>query len=90
MEAMSKDYEQERPDAHDVSFFVSYCIEAYMRAHGLSARQAVEVLMRYGVLDCLAEFYEVETTRMWPECFVADMDEMVESGITQEHAAVSR
>lgn len=73
-----------------VSHFVSFCIEAYIRAHNLPATTTVELLRQYGVLDFLADCYESETTRLWPECFVEDMDAMIDSRKGDANEAVSR
>ena len=42
----------------DIAYFVSFCVEQYKSAKGLSGEEAMNVLNRYGVLEYLEECYE--------------------------------
>ena len=67
----------------DISYFVSFCVEHYKHAKQLTGSEAMALLDRYGVLDYLAENYEIlhtqshrwileiEETKLWHEGPVA-------------------
>lgn len=42
----------------DIAYFVSFCVEQYKTAKGLSGKDAVDTLNQYGVLEYLEERYE--------------------------------
>ena len=42
----------------DIAYFVSFCVEQYKTAKGMSGKEAMEVLNQYGVLEYLEECYE--------------------------------
>ena len=46
-----------------ISYFVSFCVEQYKNSKHLTGSQAFEELNRYGVLDYLAENYEILHTQ---------------------------
>ena len=60
----------------DTAYFLSFCIEQYKNEKHLSGKEAAEVLERYGVLDYLAEHYEMLHTqsRQW---LMEDIDEFI-------------
>lgn len=60
----------------DIALFISFCIEQYKMAKGLTGEEAMRILSRYGVLDYLNEFYDVLHTQggQW---LLADMDEFI-------------
>ena len=51
----------------DLAYFLSFCIEQYKNAHNLSGGEAMAELDKYGVLEYLAEHYEILHTqsRQW-------------------------
>lgn len=57
----------------DIALFISFCIEQYKTAKGLTGEEAMRILSHYGVLDYLNEFYDVLHTQggQW---LLADMD----------------
>ena len=60
----------------DVAYFLSFCIEQYKNKHRLSGSEAMDVLDRYGVLEYLADHYEMLHTqsRQW---ILEDIDEFI-------------
>lgn len=71
MRAMSK-------ERQDITLFLSFCIEQYKTAKGISGKEAMQTLDRYGVLKYLEEFYDVLHTqgRQW---LLADIDEFIDN-----------
>lgn len=76
-ETKSRDIEERSPTRREVSFFVSFCVEQFVRLHNTTVPEAVAVLERYGVLAHYAANYEALTHLLLPERFVEDMDEMI-------------
>lgn len=60
----------------DIAYFLSFCIEQYKTKKKISGAESAEVLGRYGVLDYLADHYEVLHTqsRQW---LMEDIDEFI-------------
>lgn len=60
----------------DIAYFLSFCTEQYKNEKHLSGSGAVAVLEKYGVLDYLAEHYEMLHTqsRQW---LMEDIDEFI-------------
>ena len=60
----------------NIAYFLSFCIEQYKNEKHLSGKEAGEVLGKYGVLDYLAEHYEMLHTqsRQW---LMEDIDEFI-------------
>lgn len=60
----------------DIAYFLSFCIEQYKAAKGISGSESAEILARYGVLDYLADHYEVLHTqsRQW---LLEDIDDFI-------------
>lgn len=60
----------------DIAYFLSFCIEQYKVAKGLSGSEAMAVLSEYGVLEYLAEHWEILHTqgRQW---IIEDIDEFI-------------
>ena len=42
----------------DIAYFVSFCVEQYKTAKGISGQDAVNTLNQYGVLEYLEKCYE--------------------------------
>ena len=62
----------------DIAYFISFCIEQYKDARCLSGSKTAASLAEYGVLEYLAEHWEVLHTqgRQW---LVEDIDEFIEA-----------
>lgn len=60
----------------DIAYFLSFCTEQCKNEKHISGREAVEVLEKYGVLDYLAEHYEMLHTqsRQW---LMEDIDDFI-------------
>lgn len=61
-----------------IPLFLSFCIEQYKNAKGISGRQAMEILSDAGVLDYLERNYEVLHTQghQW---LLEEMDEYMQN-----------
>ena len=60
----------------DIAYFLSFCIEQYKNAKPLSGGKAMEVLNEYGVLEYLAQHYEVLHTQSH-QWLIEDIDEYI-------------
>ena len=60
----------------DIAYFISFCIEQYKETKGLSGSEAMSLLSEYGVLEYLAEHWEILHTqgRQW---IIEDIDEFI-------------
>lgn len=60
----------------DIAYFLSFCTEQYKNEKHLSGSAAMDVMIKYGVLDYLAEHYEMLHTqsRQW---LMEDIDEFI-------------
>ena len=58
----------------DIALFLSFCIEQYKAAKGMTGKEAMQELDRYGVLEYLSEFYDVLHTqgRQWSLADIQD------------------
>lgn len=59
-----------------IPLFLSFCIEQYKAAKGISGEEAMETLMHTGALDYLAENYEVIHTQS-PQWILEEINEYV-------------
>lgn len=62
--------------AQDIAYFVSFCIEQYKNAKGLTGTEAMKVLDRYRVLEYLEEHFEVLHTQSH-QWILEDIDEFI-------------
>lgn len=60
----------------NISYFVSFCVEQYKHAKKLTGGEAMAKLDRYGVLDYLAENYEILHTQSH-QWILEDIDEFI-------------
>ena len=60
----------------DIAYFLSFCIEQYKNEKRMTGTEAMNLLNRYGVLEYLAEHFEILHTqsRQW---ILADIDEFI-------------
>ncbi|NMB37769.1 MAG: DUF3791 domain-containing protein [Bacteroidales bacterium] len=67
----------------DIAYFLSFCIEQYKNEKGISGSNAMELLSKYGVLDYLAEHFEILHTqsRQW---LIEDIDEFIRARKEEE------
>lgn len=67
----------------DIAYFLSFCIEQYKAEKGISGADAVQVLKLYGVLEYLAEHFDVLHTQS-KQWLLADIDEFIQIRKTRE------
>ena len=60
----------------DIAYFLSFCIEQYKESKGIRGSEAMALLSENGVLEYLAEHWEVLHTqgRQW---IIEDIDEFI-------------
>ena len=60
----------------DISYFISFCIEQYMKEKGMNEEDVLGTFSAYGVLEYLNEHFEVLHTqsRQW---LVADIEDFI-------------
>lgn len=59
-----------------IPVFVAFAIEQYKNHKGISGEEAARILDEYGILDHLAEFYDVLHTQS-AQWLVEEIDEMI-------------
>ncbi len=59
-----------------IAYFVSFCIEQYKHRHGLRGEEAMAYLQEVGVLQYLADNYEVLHTQS-AQWILEDMEEFI-------------
>ena len=60
----------------DVAYFLSFCIEQYMNTKKLSRDEAMALLSERGVLDYLAEHFEILHTQSC-QWIIEEIDEYI-------------
>jgi hypothetical protein len=60
----------------DIAYFISFCIEQYKNAKGLSGREAMEELNKHGVLEYLQDHFEVLHTQSY-QWILEDIDDFI-------------
>ena len=60
----------------DIAYFVSFCIEQYKNAKGITGEEAMITLDRYGVLEYLEENFEILHTQSY-QWILEDIDEFI-------------
>lgn len=60
----------------DIAYFLSFCIEQYKKEKEVSGAEAVQTLKQYGVLEYLAEHFDVLHTQS-KQWLLADIDEFI-------------
>lgn len=60
----------------DIAYFISFCIEQYKVEKGIRGSEALALFSEYGILEYLAEHWEILSTqsRQW---IVEDIDEYI-------------
>lgn len=60
----------------DIAVFVSFCIEQYAKAKGITTNETVNLLEKYGITEHFCKFYDVLHTQggQW---LVEEIDEMI-------------
>lgn len=60
----------------DMAYFISFCIEQYKNEKGIGGAEAMTLLSAYGVLEYLAEHWEILHTqsRQW---ILEDIEEFI-------------
>ncbi len=61
----------------DIAYFISFCIEQYKNAKGLTGEQAMRTLDEYGVLEYLEEHFDVLHTQSH-QWIMEDIDEFID------------
>ena len=60
----------------DIAYFVSFCIEQYKNAKGITGEEAMNTLDKYGVLEYLEENFEILHTQNY-QWILEDIDEFI-------------
>ncbi len=60
----------------DTAFFVSFCLEEYKTAKNISGEEAMEIFLKYGLIEYLSKNFEVLHTqgRQW---ILEEIDEFI-------------
>lgn len=65
-----------RNQQQDRAVFVSFCIEQYAKAKGISTDEAVTLFERYGIAEHFCEYYDVLHTQ-GAQWIAEEIDEMI-------------
>ena len=60
----------------DVAYFISFCIELYKNEKSISGSKAMSILSQYGVIDYLAEHFEILHTQ-GTQWILEDIEEFI-------------
>ena len=60
----------------DLAYFISFCIEQYKNAKGLSGEEVMQEFSKYGVLEYLHDFFDVLHTQSY-QWLLANIDEFI-------------
>ena len=60
----------------DIAYFISFCIEQYKNAKGLSWEEVMQEFSKYGVLEYLRDFFDVLHTQSY-QWLLANIDEFI-------------
>lgn len=60
----------------DIAYFISFGIEQYKNAKGLSGEEVMQVFSKYGVLEYLRDFFDVLHTQSH-QWLLANIDEFI-------------
>ncbi len=60
----------------DIAYFVSFCIEQYKNAKGMTGEEAMNTLDKYGVLEYLEENFKILHTQSH-QWILEDIDEFI-------------
>lgn len=60
----------------DIAYFISFCIEQYKNAKGLSGGEVMQEFSKYGVLEYLRDFFDVLHTQSY-QWLLANIDEFI-------------
>ena len=60
----------------DIAYFISFCIEQYKNAKGLSGEEVMTLFSHYGVLEYLQDFFDVLHTQSY-QWILSDIDEFI-------------
>ena len=60
----------------DIAYFISFCIEQYKNAKGLSGEEVMHEFSKYGVLEYLRDFFDVLHTQSY-QWLLANIDEFI-------------
>ena len=69
--------------------FVSFCIEEYATARGITGVEAFDYFKRYGLIQYLIEFYNPLNTQ-GTEWLIEEIDEYVSHAKREENEGISR
>ena len=58
----------------DIAYFISFCIEQYKNAKGLSGEEVMQEFSKYGVLEYLHDFFDVLHTQSY-QWLLANIDQ---------------
>ena len=62
--------------AEDISYFVAFCVEQYKNAKHLKGEETLSLFDQYGVLDYLADNYEILHTQSY-QWILEEIDELI-------------
>lgn len=68
----------ERNKTDDIAYFIAFCVETYKNAHNISGAEASVVFSDHGVMEYLAENFEVLHTQS-PDWILAEIEDFIKA-----------
>ncbi len=63
----------------DVAYFTAFCVEMYKNAHSMTGAEVIELFSDHGIMDYLADNYEVLHTQ-GPKWILAEIYNIIKEG----------
>lgn len=60
----------------DIAFFIAFCVEKYKNTHSLSGEAVSDVFSKHGLMEYLADNYEILHTQS-PQWIIAEIDDII-------------
>ena len=73
----------------DIAYFISFCIEQYKNAKGLSGEEVMQEFSKYGVLEYLRDFFDVLHTKSY-QWLLENIDEFINLRKRTQNENISR
>lgn len=62
----------------DIAYFIAFCLEMYKNAHNLTGNETSDIFSRYGVMEFLADNYDVIHTQS-PAWILDEINDVIKS-----------
>lgn len=67
----------ERNHTDDLAYFIAFCVEMYKNAHSMTGAEVSEIFSSHGILEFLADNFEVLHTQ-GPNWILAEIEDFIQ------------